>query len=230
MIKFLLFDVDDTLLDFKKGELFSLKKAFNDHNINVTDDMLKDYIKINKSLWKKLELNEITKQDVLDNRFKIFFQKYNIALDPIGFEKEYRNNLSNYPFLMDGCLELLNDLKESYEIYLVTNGVKETQVRRLSLTGVDKLVRKAFISEEIGYNKPDINFFNYVFKNIPNFKKEEALIIGDSLSSDIKGGINAGIKTVYFMHDDNKDYLDNKIDYVISHLFDIYDILRKENQ
>lgn len=230
MIKFLLFDVDDTLLDFKKGELFSLKKTFNDHNINVTDDMLIDYIKINKSLWKKLELNEITKQDVLDNRFKIFFQKYNIALNPIAFEKEYRNNLSNYPFLMDGCLELLNDLKDSYEIYLVTNGVKETQVRRLSLTGVDKLVRKAFISEEIGYNKPDINYFDYVFKNIPNFKKEEALIIGDSLSSDIKGGINAGIKTVYFKHDDNRDYLDYKIDYVISHLFDIYDILRKENQ
>ena len=227
MIKYLLFDIDDTLLDFKKGELFAIQKTFFDHGIILTEEMIKYYIDINMSLWKKLEKNEITKEDVLKGRFKIFVNKFNLNLDYYPLDEEYRGNLADHPFLIDGALELLIDLKDSYNIYLITNGIKKTQERRLSLTGIDKLVKGVFISEEMGTNKPHIEYFNKVFESIPDFKKEEALVIGDSLTSDIKGANNAGLKCVYFKHHD-EDLSNYKIDYIIENLNDLYDVLRRE--
>ena len=228
MIKYLLFDVDDTLLDFKKGELFALQKTFFDHGVTLSDDMIIDYIKINELLWKKLETNEVTRLEVLKGRFKIFTTKYHLEyLQEFDLDEEYRSNLANHPFLIDGAIDLLLDLKDDYEIYLITNGVKKTQVRRLSLTGIDRLVKDVFISEEIGYNKPSKEYFNLAFSHIPNFNPSEALIIGDSLTSDIKGANNMGIKCVYFKHND-KDYSDYKIDYIIENLNELYDVLRSE--
>ena len=224
MYKYLLFDVDDTLLDFHKSSYFALIKTFKDNNVYLNEEMINDYMNINNHLWRQFEKKNITREEVLISRFKIFFTKYNLNIDEYDFNQQYLNNLADNPFLIDNALELLNDLKDDYEIYLVSNGVKFVQDKRLSLSGIDKLVKDKFVSEEIGYNKPDIKYFEEVFKRIPNFDKNKALIIGDSLTSDIKGANNVGIKCVYFKHND-LDYSNYKIDYIITNLNQLYDIL-----
>lgn len=225
MFKYLLFDVDDTLLDFHKSSLFSLIKTFKDYGINLNDEMIDDYMTINNNLWKQFEKKAITREEVLFNRFKLFFDKYNLNLDEIEFNKQYLTNIAYHPFLIENALEVLNDLKENYEIYLVSNGVKFVQDTRLKITGIDKLIKDKFVSEEIGFNKPDVKYFEEVFKRIPNFDKNKALLIGDSLTSDIQGANNVGLQCVYFKHNDI-DYSKYKIDYIITNLNELYDILR----
>lgn len=230
MIKVILWDVDGTLLDFKASERHSLTKAFEHFSLGeCTDDIINTYSSINQSCWEMLERGELTKEQTLIVRFDKFFDAVGInGIDSTRFSKLYESGLCDKIVFIDNSYELLLSLKEKYKQYAVTNGAYSVQKKKLNKSGFDKIFDGVFISDLVGYEKPNVNFFNFVRENIIDVSNDEILIVGDSLTSDIKGGNNMGIKTclydpknLYTCYDKDK----YSIDYRISHLNDIRSIL-----
>jgi len=200
--KYILLDVDGTLLDFKACEARAFRKGFEDFGLPYSDEVYEIYHHLNAELWKLHESQVLTRDELLNTRFVKLFEQCGFDADGVAFEKNYHVRLSEGAFLEPGSIELLTKLAASpCEIYIVTNGTLLTQVRRLRASGIGKYAKKVFISEEIGYQKPLKEYFDYCFSQIPGFDPEEAIIIGDSLSADIRGGINAGIATCWYNPD-----------------------------
>lgn len=227
MIKTLLWDIDGTLLDFSKAESYGIRKCFEIFSLGeCTDEMLSRYSLINKKYWEMLERNELTKPQVLRGRFEEFFQIEGISFNKIDeFNLEYQYRLGDKVFFYDNGLETVKSLKGKVRQYAVTNGTFVAQSRKLSQSGLDKIFDGVFISDKIGYEKPSIEFFNAVQNEIGKFKTDEVMIIGDSLTSDIKGGNNADILCCWYNPHGaiNKDNL--RIDYEIKDIGEILDII-----
>lgn len=222
----LLFDLDDTILDFQKAEKYAICKLMEHYGIEASDKNIETYHQINISYWKKLELGLVEREKLILLRFVDFFALFAKLID-LEKAKEvntvYFDYLSSVVFFIPDSKEVLKKLKEKYKIYLITNGVKRVQERRLSLLGdLKDIFVKKFISEEIGYTKPDIRFAEHVLKEC-NLNKDECLIVGDSLSSDMQLGINASIDTCWF-NPKNKTS-DMNITYVIKELKELLSIL-----
>ncbi|AME09956.1 MULTISPECIES: YjjG family noncanonical pyrimidine nucleotidase [Gemella] len=200
--KYLLFDLDDTLLDFKKAERRAFKKLLLNHNIEYSDDLFEKYITINKSLWRKLELGELSSKDVTKGRFKRFFSLLNKEVNDEKYDKEYRIYLAEGNQVFKGVPELLKKLAQTHKLYIATNGVAATQRTRFKNNKLDEYFDYIFISEELGYKKPDKEFFEKVFEIIGSKNKSEVLMIGDNLVSDILGGNNFGIDTCWINAED----------------------------
>ena len=200
MIKVILWDVDGTLLDFKKAEYVAIKKCFEVFHLGeCSDEMIGRYSVVNRKYWEKLERKEITKPEVLVNRFVEFFATENIQTDCAKeFNEEYQKWLGETICFCDNSYELLKSLKGQVKQYAVTNGTKAAQDRKLSKSGLIDIFDGVFISEVVGCEKPGIEFFEHVWKKIGHYEKDEIMIVGDSLTSDIQGGVNAGIKTCWF--------------------------------
>ena len=197
--KTILIDLDDTLLDFQKSEDVAIRTTIKTLGIEPTEDVVNAYKEINLKYWKMFERKEIEREALLIARFKEFCELLNVTNKDFSLLNEtYFHYLSSSPFEIDGADEFLNKLSEKYDIYVITNGVKRVQTIRLSLVNITKYFKKVYISEEIGYQKPSIEFFDFVLNDLNITNKEEVLIIGDSLSSDIQGGINSGIDTVWY--------------------------------
>ena len=228
MIKTLLWDIDGTLLDFSKAEEYGIRKCFDIFGLGeCTDEMLLRYSKINRKYWEKLERNEITKQQVLTDRFVEFFKAENIEFNDVDkFNDEYQMRLGDKSFPCDNALETVMALKGKYKQYAVTNGTIIAQQRKLKQSGLIDIFDDIFISDEIGFEKPSVEFFDAVQEKIGMFKKDEVMIIGDSLTSDIKGGNNAGILCCWYnpLNLTNKDNL--KIDYEIRNINEILNIIK----
>lgn len=195
----LLFDLDDTLLDFGATETQALRLLFATYNLEMTPQLEKDYKKFNQSLWKKLELGTLSRKELLEKRFSTFFKEH-LALDVDGIAtgKQYTSFLAQGHQQIKGAKELLQDLKKAgYQLHVVTNGNKNIQYKRLDDSHFNRFFDTIFISEEIGYQKPTKQFFEHIFNKL-DLVPNQAIIIGDSLSSDIKGGINAGIDTLWY--------------------------------
>lgn len=228
MIKTLLWDVDGTLLDFGKSEVYGIRKCFQKFGLGeCTDEMLARYSKINHKYWQMLELGEITKQQVLTERFIEFFKSENIDFNLIDeFNDEYQIRLGDKAFFCDNAFETINSLKGEYKQYAVTNGTIVAQQRKLTQSGLINIFDDVFISDEIGFEKPNIEFFKAVQEKIGKFKKQEVMIIGDSLSSDMKGGNNAEILCCWYNPHNTANKNDIKIDYEIKDIADIIKILK----
>lgn len=194
----LLFDVDDTLLDFTAAENEALRLLFEEQNIPLTTELEADYKKINHRLWKSFEEGKIDRDEVVNTRFSILFMEYGQVVDGALLEKSYRSYLEEGHQLVNGAFELISDLQNQYDLYIVTNGVSKTQDKRLRASGLHPIFKDIFVSEDTGFQKPMKEYFDYVFARIPHFSVEQTLIIGDSLSSDIKGGQLAGLDTCWF--------------------------------
>lgn len=227
MIDTLLFDLDNTLLDFDKAEANALTKALGDAGITVTDEMRDRYNKINLAQWKLLEQGKMTREEVKKHRFKLLFQEFDIKASIEEVAGNYQRYLGQGHYFIEEAEEILEQLSKRFRIYVVTNGTLAVQTGRIKSSGIKKYVQGIFISEEIGYNKPSIEYFHKCFAQIPDFKKENTVMIGDSLSSDIQGGKNAGIKTIWFHRE--KDHTENpepKPDYEIKSLKSLINMLK----
>ncbi len=228
MAKFdtILWDVDQTLLDFKKSEDYAIRYCFRKFGKEASDEAVAIYSRINEGFWKRIEKGEINRKDALVQRFEQLFQQIGEQdMDAGAFQKEYAEALGSVYYYLDDSYELVKNLRGKYRQYLVTNGVTLTQMKKLRLSGFDQLADGIFVSEQIGIPKPHKDFFEKCFSMIPGFCKETAVIVGDSLSSDMRGGNNAGIATCWYNPAGLKSLSDVKIDYEIRNLKEIWDIL-----
>lgn len=227
MIKVILWDVDGTLLDFKQAEYAAIKKCFEIFNLGeCTDEMIGRYSVINRKYWEKLERGEITKPEVLINRFVDFFRTENIQTDCAEeFNMEYQKQLGETICFCDNSYELLQSLKGKVKQYAVTNGTKRAQDRKLKKSGLIDIFDGVFISEVVGCEKPGIEFFEHVWEQIGTYEKDEIMIVGDSLTSDMQGGNNADIVCCWYNPKGMKNETNLRIDYEIDDLQKILEIL-----
>ena len=204
--KFLLFDLDHTLLDFDAAEDVALTKFLNDEGVENIQAYKDYYVPMNKALWKDLEQKKITKKELVNTRFAKLFAHFGIEKDGAYLAERYQFFLSKQGQTFLGVEDLLRKLiNQGYELYAATNGITYIQTGRLKQSGIAPYVKEIFISEQLHTQKPDAEFYEKIGACIPNFDKNHALMIGDSLSADIQGGQNAGIDTVWY----NPQHLEN---------------------
>lgn len=226
-MKVILWDIDGTLLNFKEAEKEAIRMCFSKFNLGeCTDEMIRVYSKINKGYWERLERGEITKKEVLEGRFRDFFVQYGIDVSvATEFNAEYQVRLGDTICFNDNGLEIVKACKGKVLQYAVTNGTKIAQDRKLEKSGLIHLFDGVFISDVIGIEKPSIGFFEEVFKNIVPCEKKDILIVGDSLSSDMQGGINAEIVTCWYNPEKKRNDKALKLDYEIHNLNQVLDII-----
>lgn len=194
----LIFDADGTLFDFARAERHAFFKTAEDFSADFTEAEYGLYEKINKAIWKEMELGEIDQETLKAERFRRFFNKLGKDVDAGLFSKAYLHNLSRAGFLFDGAEDLMKRLEGRFRMVLLTNGLTSVQEYRLGTSSVRPYFEELVISESVGVSKPDPRIFEHAFSSIGYSGKDKALIIGDSLTSDIKGGINFGIDTCWF--------------------------------
>lgn len=194
----ILLDLDDTILDFGAAERVAISKTFRDLGLEPTEALLQRYSEINVSQWEAFERGELDRDKVLTRRFEILFEELGLSFDAVSTEDRYRGYLGVGHFFIEGAVELLEHLAPRYDIYIASNGVAATQNTRLESAQIEKYFKAIFISETTGHHKPEKEYFDYCFARMENFDPATTLMVGDSLTSDIRGGLNAGIKTCWF--------------------------------
>ncbi len=199
----LLFDADDTLLDFRMDERQALVKALTHFGVPATEENIKIYSGINQGMWKQLEKGEITKPELKRTRFKKFFEAigFECSADPFTVNEHYLSLLGEGGNTLEGAVETVKALfEEGFELHIVTNGVAATQAKRLTKSGLLPYFKEVFVSETIGYQKPRKEYFDAVLEKISETDKSRILVIGDSLTSDIRGAMNVGLPCCWLNH------------------------------
>lgn len=227
MIKAILWDIDGTLLDFIAAEKAAIKRLFNEFCLgNCTDEMVDEYSQINKKYWERLERGEITKPQVLVGRFEEFFEKMGIDKRIAEeFNSRYQICLGDTIVFCDNSKEILCELKGKIKQYAVSNGTIIAQNKKLKKSGLDVIFDGIFLSEELGVEKPNQEFFNQVFEKTGLTNTEEIVIVGDSLTSDMLGGFKAGIKTCWYNPENKENTSGIDIDWTIRNLKEIFQII-----
>lgn len=198
MIKTVLLDLDDTILDFHKAEFEALKKTLTHFAVEPTELVTKRYSEINRAQWEALERGELTREQVKYRRFALLFEELKIEVDAEEVRKYYEKMLGIGHFFLPYAEQMLDELKGKYRLFIVSNGTTAVQQGRIESARLAPLFETIFLSEEIGYVKPQKEFFDVCFAQIKDFDPTTSIIVGDSLTSDIQGGINAGIRTCWF--------------------------------
>ena len=205
MIKFIFLDLDDTILDFHRSEAVALRKTLQSLNVNPTDEVIARYSEINLAHWKALERRELTREQVLTGRFRQLFEELYMNVSPSVAQSLYEKNLSESHFFIDGAPRLLMTLSQKYPLYIASNGTTLVQTSRIASSGIGRYFKAVFLSEQLGADKPQIEFFERATGQIEGYTPEESIILGDSITSDMQGGINVGMHTCWFNphHRDN---------------------------
>lgn len=225
----LLFDIDNTILDFEKDEKNALVMTLKENGLPFDDETTSKYSYFNGLMWKKFEKGEATKADIQNNRFRMLIEYLGAETDktPREINDMYEVNLRKGGIPIEGAKEVLDTLKKAgYRLYAVTNGLKLSQENRGRHSGIDVFFEKVFISECVGYQKPTKEYFDFVFENIEEKNKSKILLIGDSLSSDIKGAHNAGIDSLWINPKGAVNDVCEKATYEGKHVRDIFEILK----
>ena len=195
----ILIDLDNTLLDFNKAEYHAIRTVLKKYSLPYDDKTTALYSKINLMYWKRFDKGEIEKKDIFENRFIELFSILGEKRDEKAFSKDYFSFLSEGYYTVDGAEDLLCYLKQKgYYIVAATNGISLTQHKRIRLSGLDCYFDKVFVSEDTGHQKPEKAYYDFIISNIPEKDRFKLLVIGDSQSSDILGGINSGIDTCWY--------------------------------
>lgn len=223
----LLWDVDQTLLDFGKSQQDALGRSFEKYGRTMESETLALYAAINDAYWKRHERGEVSKQELLTGRFATLFSQMGTSDIPVEeFAAFYQKALGEVYYFRDDSYRLCQELKkEGIRQYAVTNGVSSTQRNKLHLSGLDKILDDVFISEEIGEPKPNPLYFKKCFRKIPEFSPKKALLVGDSLSSDIQGGNNAGVYCCWYNPEKKPNDTSLQIDYEIRNLWELKEII-----
>lgn len=224
-MKTILLDIDDTIFDFHESAKATILRASKDFGISFTDEMLDYYMEQNAFLWGQYEKGIITREDIFRTRFPMLFKEYGYEVDGIEFENAFQKYFKTQYVLIDGAVDLVKYLSAKYDLYVASNSLIETQRQRLTSAGLIGYFKDIFVSDLFGYQKPTKEFFNCCFERINDFDFKRTIIIGDSLSSDIKGGCLAGIKTCWFNPQKQENKTEFKADYEITSLDEIKKIL-----
>lgn len=226
MIKNVFIDLDDTLLDFLAAEKAALTRTLLNFGITPDERVLARYSAINDAQWKLLEKGEITREQVKWRRYALLFEEFGIECDPLAVNDHYMEELSKGHIFMEGAKELLDALFGNYRLYLASNGTAWVQERRLKSADLNRYFDGIFISQQMGYDKPDPRFFERAFATIPDFSKEETVMVGDSLTSDIKGGQGAGLYTLWFNPKGKVNHSEIQPDNTFTRLSDLPELLK----
>lgn len=197
MIEFLFLDLDDTILDFHKAEKIAIGKTFRGFGIEPTEEVLARYSQINKECWHKLELGQWNREQVLVRRFELLFAEHDIVCDGTQVARAYEKNLSIGHYFLPGAEEAVDALSQKYRLFLASNGTASVQKGRMTSANLYRFFERVFVSQELGANKPAKEFFERATEQITGYDPAKAMMVGDSLTSDILGGINAGMKTCW---------------------------------
>ena len=219
--KVILFDADETLFDFRQAEKLAFSQTLEHFGIEYSDHLMQLYSQSNAECWKLFEKGEITKAELKIRRFSMFFSRSELRYDPQEWNGCYIHYLSQNGILLDGAREIIDLSRKHFKICIITNGIASVQSGRIKRAGVEHLFDHIFVSEDIGVPKPDKKYFDFVF-SILNCSKEECLIVGDSLSSDILGGYNYGIDTCYISWGNAQS---DKATYTVKNLKELKDFL-----
>ena len=220
----LYFDLDNTLLDFSAAEHKAIRKLFTLHKLPVSDEKIAKYSVINQTWWERFEKGEIEKQEIYSGRFREYLEFYGLIGDPVKLADDYFGFLSEGYDLVDGADKALEYLKtQCYTVCITTNGMSRTQYRRIDNCTIKQYFDYIFVSEDAGHQKPEVEYFDYVMANTPEKDKSKILVIGDSMSSDILGGLNFGVDTCWL--NPNGKAGTHKATYQIGNIMQICDIL-----
>ena len=225
MLKHIFLDLDDTILNFTAGEAKALAQALREAGIEPTETVLDRYHLINIAHWELLEEGRLTREEVLVQRFQQLFRELNLPDSGAAVNDRYEHLLSRQHDFIPGAKQLLKDLSPRYDLYLASNGAAAVQHPRLDDSRIRPYFKGIFISEELGADKPSKSFFDACFAAIPGFRTEEAVMVGDSLTSDIRGGRDAGLRTVWFNPQGREPRADIRPDYTIHALSELPSLL-----
>ncbi len=225
MIKAVLIDIDNTLLDFIKAAYISIKSAFNSFGFEYDQNMHVVFNRVNDGLWKDIEACKLTREELHKIRFNLVLKELGIEFDGQKIEKEFLKNLFDCVVIVDGAVEILEYLAGKYDVYVASNAIYDQQVNRLTKAGMIGYIKKLFISERMGVYKPEKAFFDACFKELGGITPDQVVMIGDSINADIKGGKNYGMKTIWFNFKGEKEPDEKPYDYVVDKLLEIRNIL-----
>lgn len=227
MIEFLFLDLDDTILDFHKAERIALSKTLRHFGMEPTEEVLRRYHEINKWHWEQLELGKLTRAEVLYKRFEALLTQLQVQADPAALQACYEKNLSIGHYFLPGAEEAMEQLHRNHRLFLASNGTASVQRGRMTSANLYRFFEQVFVSEQIGYHKPAREFFRCCFDRIPGFDPTRAVMVGDSLTSDIRGGIGAGIKTCWINPTHSPRRADICPDYELEALHQLPALLQK---
>lgn len=223
--EFILIDLDQTIFDFKQAEKNSLGKTIRAFGLEPTEEVIARYEQINRGLWTQLEQGTVTHQQVLEDRFGNLFAAFGMEVDKAACSKAYGEGLGERHYYLPGAEEALEKLHGKYRLYIASNGTATVQRRRMDSADLYRFFDDIFISQEIGIEKPALAFFEGAFARIPDFDRSRAMIVGDSLTSDMRGGNNAGIATCWVNADGKPRPADIRVDYEIKSLAQLPELL-----
>ena len=227
MIEFLLIDLDDTILDFRKAEHIALENTLRHFGVEPTPETIELYLQINRAHWQKLERGEITRKQVNEGRFEVLFSQLGREVDGAACAAYYLSQLALTHDYLPGAETAIQNLSKRYRLFIASNGNASVQTPRMANSGLDRYTEKAFVSESLGANKPSKEFFDLCFAQIPAFDPKKALMVGDSLTSDIQGGINAGLRTCWVNPNGKPNNTAIHPDYEIASLSQLEALLEK---
>ena len=222
--KAILFDADDTLLDFKMSERTAFFETASHWGLTDLEPLLQVYTRANKNSWLLYEKGQISKERLTIYRFERFFEQTGLSFSPAEWNDYYKACLGKTGFLLPGALEVLEDAQQHFALYLITNGLTAIQTQRIAVSGIEKYFNQIYTSEALGAQKPNKEFFDAVYKDIA-FAPDETLIVGDSLTSDIAGGISYGVDTCFM--DWNDAVTDLQPTYRVKNLSQLLLLLQK---
>ena len=204
-----LFDADNTLLNFDAAESKALAETLVNYGIEPDAETVQTYRTINSELWRQLEKGQIKREKLMAERFTRFLKAIDAAGDGAEMNRFYLEQLSTHPDLMGPeVLDVLRELSEVATLAVVTNGFQKVQIRRLAESGVLNFMEDVFVSEKMDSEKPNRRIFDAALRALGVENREHVLVVGDGLSSDIQGGVNAGLDTCWF----NPRNVENKTD------------------
>ena len=224
--QWILFDADNTLFDFDRSARHSLEQAMLYFDLPFEETHHITYGIVNKRCWEAFERGELSPKVLRSKRFELFFNEIGVSANPSLFSKCYLEFLAGGDFMLDGARALLEQLHSEFQLVLITNGLKEVQRPRIQKAELQSYFHTIVVSDEIGSAKPHPAFFDYTFEQIGQPKKEEAIVVGDSLSSDILGGQQYGLDTVWYNPKKKQSPEHIRPTYQIEALADLHQIIR----